>query len=122
MKFFKLIKSKYFLIPLVILILMLFIISYKSNPFEPFVEGVCTSATQKELQQNIMTTLNQPVVNSKNVIVDTNTILNSLNKTIDDGTYNDCEQTANLKKILADNITSPTNSITAIKSYYNTSK
>ena len=121
MKLFKLLQSKYVLIPLVILILVLAIAPYRTNLYnEPFVEGVCTSVTQTELQTKIMDTLNQPVVDSKNAVVDTNTVLTSLKTTINDGTYEDCEQINTLKSMLKNNISSPVSAISSIKSYYST--
>jgi hypothetical protein len=67
-----------------------------------------------------MDTLNQPVVDSKNAVVDTNTVLSSLKNTINDGTYEDCEQINPLKSMLKDNISSPVSAISSIKSYYST--
>jgi len=121
MKLFKLLQSKYVLIPILILILVLAIAPYRTNLYnESFVEGACTSASQTELQNKIMSTLNQPVVNAKNAVVDTETVLDSLNTTIADGTYEDCGQINTLKKILTDAHSTPTSKISAIKSYYTT--
>ena len=107
-----------------ILISVLFITityySVSSYKTESFVEGACTSVTQTELQNRILNELRQPVLNDKNVVVTSTSVIDSINKVVGDGTYTDCEQIADLQKIIDSNISSKDSTLSALNSYYTT--
>ena len=107
-----------------ILISILFIAiaydSISSYKTESFVEGACTSVTQTELQNRVLNELRQPVLNDKNVVVTSTSVIDSINKVVSDGTYTDCEQIADLQKIIDSNISSKDSTLSALNSYYTT--
>ena len=87
---------------------------------EQFVEGACTSVTQTELQNRVLNALRQPVLNDKNVVVTSTSVIDNINKIVSDGTYTDCEQIPDLQKIIDTNISSKDSALSALNSYYTT--
>jgi hypothetical protein len=83
--------------------------------------GTCTAERQSELQSNVQSLLQQPIVDSNNIVVDSNVAFNNLKKVINDGKYSKCTQQTDLQKIIDDN-PQPTAALPALKSYYNAKK
>jgi hypothetical protein len=83
--------------------------------------GACTADRQSELQGNVQSVLQQPIVNSDNIVVDSSVVFNDVKKVINDGKYSNCTQQSDLQKIIDSN-PQPTAALPALKSYYNSNK
>ena len=106
---------------LVLIATLCFSLCYPTNVYarESFIEGACSAEAQTQLQNNVNQILQQPIINTDNVVVDANTAINDITKIARNGKYSDCNQAKELQNILDKN-PQPSTALPALKSYYTT--
>ena len=107
---------------LVLLATLCFSILYPTNAsfsHESFIEGACSADTQTDIQNSVNKILQQPIINSDNMVVDSVTAYNDVKKVVGNGKYSSCDQSKDLQKIIDKN-PQPEVGLPALKSYYTT--
>ena len=92
---------------------------YTDDTTESFIEGACSAENQTMLQSSMMKLLQQPIINSDNVVVDGDTIMNDVKKIVGNGKFSSCDQIKDLNTIIGKNPQS-NSALPALYSYYTT--